>query len=339
MDAVLDGRPVRPGDGRSGPSCQASPARRARRSGRPTRSPRARWRRPAARCPTARASSTPRPSSPTWTRRLARPAARSCSDRSRSCQVADDLDDAIAIANASPWGLGASVWAEDRDEQRTRDRGARGRDGVRERGRRLHARAALRRDQALRLRPRARRPRHPRVHQREVVLRGTGERGRDPRRPTAPPLLRPRRVRAAARRGRSRRWRPARAASSATRRARTARPARPRARARRRPRGGRRASSGSARRRRLHRRRDRVVQPRPSSAWRRTATRRGRDDRSRCRAIEHHAVLDAARLARRGMLAAPCRGASTLAVDADGVVDLDELAEVLVDGADRVCAS
>ena len=32
--------------------------------------------------------------------------------------VADDLDDAIGRANASPWGLGASVWAQDGDEQR-----------------------------------------------------------------------------------------------------------------------------------------------------------------------------------------------------------------------------
>ncbi len=31
--------------------------------------------------------------------------------------VADDLDDAIAKANDSPWGLGASIWAEDETEQ------------------------------------------------------------------------------------------------------------------------------------------------------------------------------------------------------------------------------
>jgi succinate-semialdehyde dehydrogenase / glutarate-semialdehyde dehydrogenase len=31
--------------------------------------------------------------------------------------VASDLGDAIRIANATPWGLGASIWAEDADEQ------------------------------------------------------------------------------------------------------------------------------------------------------------------------------------------------------------------------------
>ena len=32
--------------------------------------------------------------------------------------VAADLDEAIAIGNATPWGLGASIWAEDEAEQR-----------------------------------------------------------------------------------------------------------------------------------------------------------------------------------------------------------------------------
>ena len=33
-------------------------------------------------------------------------------------QTAEDLDQALELANATPWGLGASIWAEDPDEQR-----------------------------------------------------------------------------------------------------------------------------------------------------------------------------------------------------------------------------
>ena len=88
-----------------------------------------------------------------------------CSDRSRRSSRARDEADAIRIANDSSFGLGGAVFTKDiargeRVAQRTRG----GRD-VRQQPGRLGSAAAVRRDQGIRLRPRARCLRHQGIRQ------------------------------------------------------------------------------------------------------------------------------------------------------------------------------
>ena len=69
-------------------------------------------------------------------------------------RVADDAE-AVALANASPFGLGAAVFAGDAGAGPSRRRPARVRDGVDQPSDLVGAAPALRRHQGLGLRPRA----------------------------------------------------------------------------------------------------------------------------------------------------------------------------------------
>ena len=97
---------------------------------------------------------------------------RKCSGRSpRSSKRADERD-AIAIANASEFGLGSGVLTQRPGARRAhRRRGARRRPDLRQRQRPLRPAHAVRRRQAFGLRPRVRRLRHPRVRQHQVGAR------------------------------------------------------------------------------------------------------------------------------------------------------------------------
>ena len=79
--------------------------------------------------------------------------------------AADDEADAIRIANDSEFGLGSGVLTGDLDRGRRIAAGTRSGHELRQRERPLRLPHAVRRRQALRLRPRMRFFRHPRVHQ------------------------------------------------------------------------------------------------------------------------------------------------------------------------------
>ena len=90
---------------------------------------------------------------------------------------AKDEADAVRLANDSPYGLGASLWTprpRDGGAARRADRGGR----VFVNGRReVRPAPALRRDQALGLRPGALGVRHPRVREHQVGVDRTARRG------------------------------------------------------------------------------------------------------------------------------------------------------------------
>lgn len=81
-----------------------------------------------------------------------------------------DLDAAVALANDTPFGLSSNVWTRDEDEQRRFVRDLEAAWRLLQRNDRLPPRPALRRREAVRLRARAVRPRHPRLLQRHHRL-------------------------------------------------------------------------------------------------------------------------------------------------------------------------
>ena len=77
-------------------------------------------------------------------------------------------EEAVELANQTPFGLGSYLMSTDKDQAERVAEPDRSRDGLRQPGPRRQPRAAVRRLQALRLRPRAGPPRGRRVRQQEA---------------------------------------------------------------------------------------------------------------------------------------------------------------------------